>query len=332
MKDVPIILTMGDPSGVGPEIILKSYCNSEISRIPIVVFGDYKILLMFKDKLNIKEYELHSLKSMEDISFSPDILHVWDFDNVDLSEYEIGKLSGMCGDAAYEYIKSAIKHVKNGNACAVTTAPINKEALHKAGHKYPGHTEIFAEECGTQDFAMHLYDEKLSIIHVSTHISLQDAIATLNKDRIKKVIRLANDNMKKILGREPRIAVAGINPHASENGLFGKQETEIIIPAINEMKDMNVVGPIPPDSVFYRGIKGEFDIVVAMYHDQGHIPFKMYAFETGVNTSAGLSVLRTSVDHGTAFDIAGKGIATDKSMVNAILLAYKLTKQSEKEN
>lgn len=326
MKYVPIILTMGDPAGVGPEIILKSYCNSTISQMPIVVFGDYKILSLFKDKLKIKDYELCSLKSMDDISFSADILYVWDFDNVDLNDYEIGKLSSMCGDAAYAYIKSAIKHVKDGKACAVTTAPINKEALHKAGHKYPGHTEIFAEECGTQDYAMHLYDEKLSIIHVSTHISLQDAISTLNKDRIKKVIGLANENMKKILGNEPRIAVAGINPHSSENGIFGKQEAEIIIPAINEMKDINVVGPIPPDTIFYRGLKGEFDIVVAMYHDQGHIPFKMYAFETGVNISVGLSVLRTSVDHGTAFDIAGKGIASDKSMVNAITLANKLTK------
>ncbi|PKM53832.1 MAG: 4-hydroxythreonine-4-phosphate dehydrogenase PdxA [Firmicutes bacterium HGW-Firmicutes-5] len=329
MKNVPIILTMGDPAGVGPEIILKSYCNTTIRNIPIVVFGDYKILSLFKDKLKIKEYELLKLKSMDNISFSTKILYVWDFDNVRLNDYEIGKLSAMCGNAAYEYIKSAIKCVKDGKACAVTTAPINKEALHKAGHNYPGHTEIFAEECGTQDFAMHLYDEKLSIIHVSTHISLQDAISTLNKDRIKKVISLANENMKKILGSKPRIAVAGINPHSSENGIFGKQEAEIIIPAINQMKEINVVGPIPPDTIFYRGLKGEFDIVVAMYHDQGHIPFKMYAFDTGVNTSAGLSVLRTSVDHGTAFDIAGKGIASDKSMINSIILANKLCKQSE---
>lgn len=325
MKVKPIILTMGDPAGIGPEIILSCFKDKDVNKIPVVVFGDMEVLSMIKDRIRITGYELNKINTIEEANYSSDILNVLDFHNIEMKKYDIGKLSSMCGHAAYEYIISAIQHVKDKKARAVTTAPINKEALHMAGHNFPGHTEIFATQCGTKDYAMHLYDEKLSIIHVSTHVSLEDAIRTLSKDRVKKVIELAHDNMKKILNREPRIAVAGINPHSSENGLFGNQEEKIITPAIEEMKHLNVVGPIPPDTVFYRGIKGEFDIVVAMYHDQGHIPFKMYAFESGVNTSAGLSVLRTSVDHGTAFDIAGKGIANSISMVNAIKLADKLT-------
>ncbi|WP_113671731.1 4-hydroxythreonine-4-phosphate dehydrogenase PdxA [Vallitalea guaymasensis] len=325
MKVKPIILTMGDPAGIGPEIILNCFKDKDVSQLPVIVFGDIKVLSLIKDGIGITGYKLNKVNAVEEAIYSSEILNVLDFDNIDMKKYKIGQLSSMCGHGAYEYIISAIQHVKDEKARAVTTAPINKEALHMAGHNFPGHTEIFATQCGTKDYAMHLYDEKLSIIHVSTHVSLEDAIRTLSKDRVKKVIELAYDNMKKILNREPRIAVAGINPHSSENGLFGNQEKNIIIPAIEEMNHLNVVGPIPPDTVFYRGIKGEFDIVVAMYHDQGHIPFKMYAFESGVNTSAGLSVLRTSVDHGTAFDIAGKGIANSISMVNAIKLADKLT-------
>ncbi|GMQ61762.1 4-hydroxythreonine-4-phosphate dehydrogenase PdxA [Vallitalea maricola] len=325
MKVKPIILTMGDPAGIGPEIILSCFKDKAVSKLPVIVFGDIKVLSLIKDGIGMTGYKLNKINAVEEAIYSSEILNVLDFDNIEMKKYKIGQLSSMCGHAAYEYIISAIQHVKDEKARAVTTAPINKEALHMAGHNFPGHTEIFATQCGTKDYAMHLYDEKLSIIHVSTHVSLEDAIRTLSKERVKKVIELAYDNMKKILNREPRIAVAGINPHSSENGLFGNQEKNIIIPAIEEMNHLNVVGPIPPDTVFYRGIKGEFDIVVAMYHDQGHIPFKMYAFESGVNTSAGLSVLRTSVDHGTAFDIAGKGIANSISMVNAIKLGDKLT-------
>lgn len=327
MKNKPVIITMGDPAGIGPEIILSSFNNEAVKNIPIVVFGSMKVLQFIKDKKDSYNYELKGIKSLEGISFEKNQLNVVDFDNVDMEKYELGKISAMCGQAAYEYIVAAIDCVKEGKGVAVATAPINKEALHKSGHKFPGHTEIFAKNCDSRDVAMHLYDKRLSIIHVSTHVSLSDAIKSLNKERIEKVIELAHDSMKKILGREPRIAVAGINPHSSENGLFGDQEEKYIIPAIINMQTkVNVVGPIPPDSVFYRGIKGEFDIVVAMYHDQGHIPFKMYAFETGVNTSAGLSIVRTSVDHGTAFDIAGKGIAQSISLTNAIKLAIKLTK------
>ncbi len=323
----PILLTMGDPAGIGPETILKSFQNEPIKKLPIVVLGDCNILLMFKDMLNINSFKINTINSLLEAQFKDDMLNVIDFNNVDMSKYEMGKESALCGQAAFEYIMSSIQYLHANEARAVVTAPINKKALHMAEHFYPGHTEIYAESCPGSEFAMHLYDDKLSIIHASTHVSLLDAIHNLTQERVENVIKIAHDNMKKILGREPKIAVAGLNPHAGEDGLFGNQEIEIISPAIKKMaKTMNVIGPIPPDTVFYRGVNGEYDIVVAMYHDQGHIPFKMYAFESGVNTSAGLPIVRTSVDHGTAFNIAGQGIAKESSMVSAILLADKLTR------
>lgn len=322
----PIAITMGDPAGVGPEIILKSFLNSKVREIPLVVLGDYKVLDYYKKELDLTDYELNRIDKDEDIDLNGNMLNIIDFANVDMEEFTPGKLAAMCGQAAYEYVTTSIDMVKKGKARAVTTAPLNKEALHLSGHNFPGHTEIFAKNCESNDFAMLLYDKKLSIIHVSTHVSLMDAINNLSQERISNVIGLADLNMRKILGRKPRIAVAGINPHSSENGLFGNQESQIIKPVIEKMAEkINVVGPIPPDTVFYRGVNGEYDIVVAMYHDQGHIPFKMYAFESGVNTSVGLPIVRTSVDHGTAFDIACKGIASSKSIENAIILADKLT-------
>lgn len=323
----PILLTMGDPAGIGPEIILKGFHDNHVKELPIIILGDYQLLSLLKKTLKIKDFELVSLKSPQDACFRDNILNVIDFNNVDLKHYQMGKTSSMCGQAAFDYVSASIDYINKGLARSVVTAPLNKTALHMAGHFYPGHTEIYAKSCNTQNYAMHLYDEKLSIIHVSTHVSLMDAITGLTKDRIQNVIKLAHENMVKILGKSPKIAVAGLNPHSGEDGLFGDQESVIIEPAIKAMAaQVNVVGPIPPDTVFYRGLQGEFDIVVAMYHDQGHIPFKMYAFESGVNTSAGLPIVRTSVDHGTAFNIAGKNIADPKSLINAIILADKLTK------
>jgi len=209
---------------------------------------------------------------------------------------------------------------------AVVTAPINKEAIQLAGHHYAGHTEIFAAYTDTKDYAMLLYDQKFSVIHVSTHIPLMDAITTLNQERVERVIQLAEDSMRRILGRSPRIAVAGLNPHAGENGLFGNQEIVTIRPAIVRMqeKGIEVSGPHAPDTIFLRTLNGAFDIVVAMYHDQGHIPMKLLGFDTGVNVSVGLPIIRTSVDHGTAFDIAWKGIAKNDSLLKAVYLSERL--------
>jgi 4-phospho-D-threonate 3-dehydrogenase / 4-phospho-D-erythronate 3-dehydrogenase len=326
MKHKPIILTMGDPAGIGPEVILQSFKKSEVNTLPVVVFGDFEVMDLFYKALNIQEFTLKQIFKIEDAHYDPKVLNVVDFNNIKMDSYVMGQVSQMCGQAAFEYVIGSIEAVQAGLARAVTTAPLNKEAMHLAGHYFPGHTEIFAQYSGSQDYAMMLYDEQLSVIHVSTHISLSQAISTLTQERIQQVIELAGINIEKIKGRKAKIAVAGLNPHASENGLFGNQEELVIAPAIEAMKDrFDVIGPISPDTVFIRGLKKDFDIVVAMYHDQGHIPFKLFAFDSGVNTSVGLPIIRTSVDHGTAFDIAGQGIAGDSSMVAAILLANKLS-------
>ena len=323
---LPIIITMGDPAGIGPEVILRSFTSSAVNQLPIVVYGDFSIMELFKQQLQIDSFTLERISSLEEFRFNEQILHVLDFDVVDMATYQMGQLSATCGEAAYQYIVGAIQSVKDSTARGVVTAPINKEALHLAGHLYPGHTEIFAEFTGSNDYAMLLYDDQLSVIHVSTHVALSEAIERVTATRLEQVIELAAINIEKIKGRPAKIAVAGLNPHASENGLFGDKERLVIEPVIHKLKHkFNVIGPVSPDSVFARGLKKEYDIVVAMYHDQGHIPFKLYAFDSGVNTSVGLPITRTSVDHGTAFDIAGKGIANFNSMIAAILLNDKLS-------
>jgi 4-hydroxythreonine-4-phosphate dehydrogenase len=324
----PLIVTMGDPAGIGPEVILKSFIDNSINKIDMVVYGDYKIMKLYQDLLKINNLKLNKVKTINDANFEEGTLNVVDFDIVDMNEFKIGEVKATSGNAAFKYIVKAIEDTNSGLARAIVTAPINKEALHNAGHIYPGHTEIFAKYSGvSSDYAMLLYDDKLSVIHVSTHVSLTTAIARVTSKRILNVIELANNALLKIKGYAPKIGVAGLNPHASENGLFGDNEALEIIPAVETGKKLyNVSGPIAPDSIFNRGLNGEFDVVVAMYHDQGHIPFKLFAFDTGVNITVGLPILRTSVDHGTAFNIAGKGIAKHLSMMQAIRLAYKITK------
>jgi 4-hydroxythreonine-4-phosphate dehydrogenase len=232
----------------------------------------------------------------------------------------------MSGNAAFEYVKKATELAMKKKIDAIATAPLNKEAMHKAGHVYPGHTEILAKFTEAKDYAMFLYDEALRVIHVSTHISLLDAIKGLRKERVAAVIDLAHNTMIKLGYENPRIAVAGINPHAGEGGLFGDEEIKEIIPAIKlkRSEGINVEGPEPPDTVFLRAKEGSFDVVVAMYHDQGHIPLKLLGFHSGVNITVGLPIIRTSVDHGTAFGKAWKGIANESSMKEAIKLAIKL--------
>ncbi len=327
----PILITMGDPAGIGPEITLKGLLNPSVQDLPLVILGDYNILNRINKILRIDTLKLNRIAELEEAVFKPGLVNILDFGNVSIEKFTPGAPSAMCAQAAFDYIQSSIRFILASRARAVTTAPINKAALHMAKRFYPGHTEIYAEGCKSEDFAMHLYDKKLSIIHVSTHVSLLDAIKSLNIPRVQKVIQIADNNMTRILGRKPLIAVAGLNPHSGEGGLFGDQEQRIIIPAIESVKDhINVSGPIPPDTVFYKGLRGEFDIVVAMYHDQGHIPFKIFAFDSGVNISAGLGITRTSVDHGTAFDIVNKGIANPNSMINAIILADKLSSVKKK--
>lgn len=239
----------------------------------------------------------------------------------------IGEVSAEAGNAAFRYLEKAIQLANAGEIHAISTAPLNKEALHKAGHIYPGHTEILAELTNTKDYAMMLSAPKLKVIHVTTHIGLIDAVKRINPERVYTVIRLAHDTLQKAGYAEPKIAVCGINPHAGENGLFGYgEEEEKVVPAVEraQKEGINTVGPLPADTLFFRTTRGDFDIVVAMYHDQGHGPVKVLGLEAGVNITVGLPIIRTSVDHGTAFDIAGKGIADELSMKEAIRQAVLL--------
>ncbi len=321
-----IAITMGDAAGIGPEIILKTFLGTEIIDRKLLVVGDFVILEEVKERLGYKEVRLNKIASFDDACWEPNTMNVWDMQLLKLADFEPGEVSRKAGDAAFRYITEAIRMANEGKIGAVVTAPINKEALQSAVHHFAGITEIFAAYTSTKDYAMLLYDEKFSVIHVSTHIPLADALRGLNQSRVESVIQLAEDSMKKIIGRSPKIAVAGINPHAGENGLFGRQEIDIIQPAIENMKanGIDVSGPHAPDTVFLKAVQGNFDIVVAMYHDQGHIPMKLLSFDSGVNVSIGLPIIRTSVDHGTAFDIAWKGIAKNDSLLKAIYLAGRL--------
>ena len=327
-KSTPVVgITMGDPSGIGPEIILKSYDRKGIRKLRIIVIGDYGVMLSAYNMLNIKSFRLNRIENISGCIFNNEILNILDLKLIGKNELHPGKIQAVSGNAAFECIRKAVDLVKNSTIHTIVTAPLNKEALQLAGHHYSGHTEILADLTGTKDYAMLLYEKKLSVIHVSTHVSLLEAISRVKRERIEKVIEMANAVIKKLGKDMPRIAVAGINPHAGENGLFGKEEIKEITPAVNRMKEkgINVEGPIPPDTVFLQAVKGKYDIVVAMYHDQGHIPLKLIGFNSGVNVTVGLPFIRTSVDHGTAFEIAWQGKANENSMVEAIKLSIKLT-------
>lgn len=318
-------ITMGDPAGIGCEIVLKALRNDDF-RKKSIIFGSYNIIKYFKELLKIDK----EVKVISDIDeFDENKINIVDVLSLSINDFEFGKVSPICGDAAYKYVEASINWAMNNKIKAVVTAPLNKESLHLGGHNFDGHTEIFATLTNTKKYAMVLWSEKLKVIHVSTHVSLREACNKVKKDRIVDTIDLANAFLKNIGLSSPRIAVAGLNPHAGESGLFGDEEILEIIPAIKQAKQMgiNVYGPISPDTVFLKAFKGEFDIVVAMYHDQGHIPMKLLSFDTGVNITAGLPFIRTSVDHGTAFGKAGKGIANESSMIEAIKVAsYTLNK------
>lgn len=328
-KNTPVIgITMGDPSGIGPEIILKSFDKPVIRNNRILVIGDYQIMQAIYDILKIKSFKMNRVLDVSECLYNRDVLNILDLGLADMNYFRPGIIQSISGNIAFEAIRKAVELAKIKEIDTIVTAPLNKEALHLAGHKYPGHTELLAILTDTKDYAMFLYDKKLRVIHVSTHISLLEAITGLRRERVEKVIEMADEIMKRLQVIEPRIAVAGINPHSGENGLFGNEEKKEIIPAINNMKQkgINVDGPCPPDTVFLQAIKGKYDIVVAMYHDQGHIPLKLLGFNSGVNVTVGLPFVRTSVDHGTAFEIAWQGKASENSMVEAIKLSIRLSK------
>jgi 4-hydroxythreonine-4-phosphate dehydrogenase len=325
----PILgITMGDAAGIGPEIIVKALAAKEIYDIARpVVFGDKKIM---ERAIGIVGGDL-KCQTVQEPSLAGKTygtIDVVDLDNLPL-DLPFAQVDGRAGKAAYEYIERAVGYALKAEIHAIVTAPLNKEALNLGGCHYPGHTEILGALSGQKDYSMMLVGGALKVIHVTTHVPLRKACDLVKKDRVLRVIRLANDTLKMMGIEKPRIAVAGLNPHSGEHGLFGTEDELEITPAVDEAKamGMDVTGPVPPDTVFYQAaIRERFDIVVVMYHDQGHIPIKVLGFETGVNVTVGLPFIRTSVDHGTAFDIAGKGIADGKSMTESLLLGAKMAK------
>lgn len=326
MEKPRIAITMGDGAGIGPEIIMKALKHQELyERSRPFVVGDAKILKRAA-RIVGSNLEVRAISSLDEATYQYGTVDCVDL-NLLPEDLAFGKVSKEAGNAAFRFLEKAIELAKRGEIEAICTAPLNKEALHLAGHRYPGHTEILAELTGTKDYAMMLTAPTLRVIHVTTHVGLIDAIRKITPERTYKVIELADETLKRAGIAKPKIAVCGINPHAGENGLFGyREEEEKIIPAVQKAKEkgIDVTGPLPADTLFFLANRGDYDIVVAMYHDQGHIPIKVLGIEAGVNITVGLPIIRTSVDHGTAFDIAGKGIANEKSLIVAIEQAIEL--------
>jgi 4-phospho-D-threonate 3-dehydrogenase / 4-phospho-D-erythronate 3-dehydrogenase len=325
----PIIgITMGDAAGIGPEIIVKSLMDKDIyDQCQPIVIGDAKILERVKPIVKA-DVQINVIHNVSEAKNAFGIIDVIDLDLLPV-DLPFGQVSGEAGNAAYQYIAKAVALAKEKEINAICTAPLNKEAMHKGGHLYPGHTEILAKLTDTEDFSMMLTAPNLKVIHLTTHVGLIKAIEMINPERTYKVIKLAHETLSRAGIKNPSVAVCGINPHAGENGLFGNgEEEEKLIPGIEKAKaeGINASGPHPADTLFFRAARGDFDIVVACYHDQGHAPIKVMGIEDGVNITVGLKggVIRTSVDHGTAFDIAGKNIADSRSMKAAIKSAIEL--------
>ncbi|MDU8924977.1 4-hydroxythreonine-4-phosphate dehydrogenase PdxA [Pasteurellaceae bacterium LIM206] len=323
----PILgITMGDGAGIGPEVIIKALADQRIYNLarPVVI-GDYKIMQRASDIVK-STLKLRLISDVSEVDTKFGVIDVVDLNNLP-ADLPFSQVNPLAGKAAYEYIERAVQYAGNGEIHAIVTAPLNKEALHASGKMFPGHTEILATLSHTQDYSMMLVSENLRVIHVSTHVQLRKVCDLVNRERVLKVIKLADENIRILGFKQPRIAVAGLNPHCGENGMFGDEDDKEIVPAVRaaQQKGINVQGPIPPDTVFHRAVNlQEFDIVVVMYHDQGHIPIKLLGFDSGVNVTVGLPFIRTSVDHGTAFPIAGTGIADSKSMTEALYLGAKM--------
>jgi 4-hydroxythreonine-4-phosphate dehydrogenase len=326
-----IAVTMGDPAGIGPEIIARTFARGDLrEENRAIVIGDAGILERAANLLDLG-LRTNVVSRPEAAAFEPGTIDVIP-ETALPGDLPFGELDARAGDAAFRYVERATGLASAGRVGAIATAPLNKEAMHLAGHEYPGHTEILAELTGTKDYAMMLVTDELKVIHISTHVSLKEAIEQARLDRELAVIRLANESLKKLGVESPRIAVAGLNPHAGENGLFGTEDAEQIAPAVATAVEegIDATGPHPPDTVMMRARMGAFDIVVVQYHDQGHIPIKLMGLDTGVNVTVGLPFFRTSVDHGTAFDIAGTGKADPASLRAALDLARDLAGAEER--
>lgn len=336
----PVIgVTMGDPAGIGAEIVVKALSRAVIydECLPVVI-GDREALL---DANRFCRAGL-GFNEIDDVSAAAGEPGVIDFINLGLlapGSYEYKKVQKLCGEASFQYVVKAIGLAMSGRLHAVVTGPINKEAINAAGRAYSGHTEIFAEYTGVKNYAMLLTSKTLRVFHVTTHCPMREACDRITAPRVLLVIELARDALKMLGFPAPKIGVAGLNPHSSENGLFGFEEERAIIPAIKAAKGMGIdaEGPVPPDTVFVKAQAGQYDGVVAMYHDQGHIPVKLSGFTldknsnryisvSGVNCTVGLPIIRTSVDHGTAFGKAGEGRANEESLVDALYMALAMAR------
>jgi 4-hydroxythreonine-4-phosphate dehydrogenase len=320
---------MGDPAGIGPEIALKALNSQSLADdCRVFIIGDLGVL-EHSMRLAAPWADLYEMTSEAD--HRPGRVNVLNMKQVAMADFEMGKPQAACGRASYNYLVRGIDLCLENKIAGIVTNPISKEALHLAGINYPGHTEILAERTGSKSYSMMFALDNVYVVHVTTHVSLRQAILQVTSDRVLENIRLLFETLRELGLAKPRIAVGGLNPHAGENGLFGNEETLHIGPAIGEAKKLGIdaSGPYPPDTVFMRAFKGEFDGVVSMLHDHGFVALKSRDFEKGVNITIGLPIIRTSVGHGTAFDIAGKGIASDASLLAAIRTAVMLWKNRE---
>lgn len=335
-------ITLGDPAGIGPEISIKAFHNPELyekSR-PLLV-GDASVVSYYLAQHPELNLSLNVIEKPADGTYTYGTIDLIDLGLVDMDTFKVGEVSTVGGDAAFQYVKKVIELALAKEIDATVTNPLNKEAMNAAGHHFAGHTEIYAELTGTDKYTMMLADGNLRVVHVSTHVSLREACDRATKERVLDVIRIADKACKDLGIENPRIAVAGLNPHCGENGLFGREEIEQINPAVEAAKaeGINVEGSLPADTLFSKANGGMYDIVVAMYHDQGHIPLKLLGFVydqekgawqavQGVNITLGLPIIRASVDHGTAFDQAGKWTASELSLENAIDYAIRLAENT----
>ncbi len=334
----PILgITMGDPAGIGPEIAAKALADPVVRKAArLLVIGDARVMTEAA-RLARVDLAVRPLARVADATWAIDRVEVLDLGNADPAAFAVGRVGALCGRAAYEYIERGVTLALAGEIDGIVTGPISKEALAAAGLRHSGHTEILAELTGTRAYAMLLMGRELRVIHVTTHVALRRVPELVTRERVHRTIRLGHEAMRRLGLAAPRLAVCGLNPHAGEAGLFGAEEQEAIAPAIADARaeGIDATGPYPADTLMSRARGGEFDCVVAMYHDQGHIPVKTLGFRyddatrtwtgmSGVNVTVGLPILRVSVDHGTAFDRAGRGTANPESMVEAITVAAEM--------
>ena len=323
-----LAITMGDPAGIGAEVVVKAY-NEFDEQTNVLVVGDPNVIRKAARICDVG-MDVHAVNSIEDARFEDDVLDVLTVDEatIDMTDHQWGELRESYGAASLAYVERAIKLAQAGEIDGIVTAPINKQATRMAGSDNAGHTGLLADRTGVENYSMMLVESGLRVTHVSTHVPLREACDLVSTERVLNTIRITREGLRDLGIEDPAIAVAGLNPHASDGGLLGDEDSTAIAPAVEAANEegIDAVGPEPPDTVYVQAARGAYDCVVSMYHDQGHIPIKMLGFSrggevSGVNMTVGLPIVRTSVDHGTAFDIAGEGIASPKSMLDAVDVA-----------